>query len=98
MSAGVLDVSDGLPFGTRPPHGIAVINRSATFRLRRAVCHGLDQGLTGSYTGGLLSLAAAGFIAMIIVLIVDHDHSLERVSGEDARRSGGNGPNIDARS
>jgi hypothetical protein len=41
------------------------------------------KDLTGSYAGGLLSLAAAGFMAMMIVVVVDHDHSLERVSGED---------------
>ena len=34
---------------------------------------------TGSYAGGLLSLAAAGLIAMIIVLALGHDRSLERV-------------------
>jgi MFS transporter, ACS family, tartrate transporter len=36
------------------------------------------KDLTGSYTAGLLSLSAAGIIAMIIVLLLDHDHSLER--------------------
>jgi MFS transporter, ACS family, tartrate transporter len=40
---------------------------------------GLIKDLTGSYTGGLLSLSAAGFIAAIIVIALGHDHSLERV-------------------
>jgi len=64
--------------------GIALINsigNLAGFAAPYAVGHIKD--VTGSYTGGLLSLAAAGFTAMIIVLVVDHDHSLERVSGED---------------
>jgi len=36
------------------------------------------KDLTGTYTAGLLSLSAAGIVAMIIVLLLDHDHSLER--------------------
>ena len=35
--------------------------------------------MTGSYTGGLLSLSAAGLMAMIIVLLLPHDTALERV-------------------
>ena len=34
---------------------------------------------TGTYAGGLLSLAAVGVIAMVIVLALEHDGSLERV-------------------
>jgi nitrate/nitrite transporter NarK len=34
---------------------------------------------TGSYTGGLLALAAAAVMAMMIVLALGHDPSLERV-------------------
>ena len=33
---------------------------------------------TGSYTGGLLSLSAAGIVAMVIVLALGHDTALER--------------------
>ena len=36
------------------------------------------KDLTGTYTAGLLTLSAAGFIAMILVLILGHDSSLER--------------------
>ena len=64
--------------------GIALINsigNLAGFAGPYAMGHIKD--VTGSYTGGLLSLAAAGLTAMTIVLVLDHDHSLERVSGED---------------
>ena len=39
--------------------------------------------MTGSYTGGLLSLATAGLTAILIVLVLEHDHSLECVAGEN---------------
>ena len=39
---------------------------------------GRIKDVTGSYTGGLLSLSAVGFIAVIIVIALGHDHSLER--------------------
>jgi ACS family tartrate transporter-like MFS transporter len=38
---------------------------------------GLLKDATGSYTPGLLSLAATGFAAMIVVLILRHDRALE---------------------
>ena len=38
---------------------------------------GRIKDVTGSYTGGLLSLSAVGFIAMIIVLAFRSDHALE---------------------
>jgi hypothetical protein len=44
---------------------------------------GRIKDVTGSYTGGLLSLSAVGIMAMIIVLVFDYDHSLERVSSPD---------------
>ena len=34
-------------------------------------------------TGGLLSLATAGLTAILIVLVLEHDHSLECVAGEN---------------
>ena len=40
---------------------------------------GRIKDLTGSYTGGLLSLSAAGLIAAVIVLVLEHDRSLEHV-------------------
>ena len=39
--------------------------------------------MTGSYTGGLLSLATAGLTAILIVLVLEHDHLLECVAGEN---------------
>jgi D-galactonate transporter len=36
------------------------------------------KDLTGTYTAGLLTLSGAGFVAMILVLILGHDSSLER--------------------
>jgi MFS transporter, ACS family, tartrate transporter len=36
------------------------------------------KDLTGTYTAGLLSLSAAGLIAMVVVLLLEHDDSLER--------------------
>ena len=51
---------------------------------------GWIRDATGSYAGGLLSLAAAGLIAGIIVIVLGHDHSLERapaVNVDDLDRS-----------
>jgi nitrate/nitrite transporter NarK len=39
---------------------------------------GVLKDATGSYTPGLLSLAAAGLVAAMIVLVLPHDRSLER--------------------
>jgi len=70
--------------GAAAAGGIALINsigNLAGFAGPYAV--GRIKDMTGSYTGGLLSLSAAGFLAMIIVLVLDHDHSLERVTDAD---------------
>ena len=42
---------------------------------------GRIKDATGSYTGGLLSLSAAGLIAMIVVLAFPRDHAIEHVPG-----------------
>ena len=42
---------------------------------------GVLKDATGSYTPGLLSLAGGGVVAMIIVLVLRHDHALERPPG-----------------
>jgi len=39
---------------------------------------GYIKDQTGSFDGGLLCLAAFGFIAMVIVLVLNHDSALER--------------------
>jgi ACS family tartrate transporter-like MFS transporter len=60
--------------------GIALINsigNLAGFAGPYAV--GRIKDATGSYAGGLLSLSAVGFIAVLIVLSLRHDHSLERM-------------------
>ncbi len=60
--------------------GIAMINsigNLAGFAAPYAM--GWIRDTTGSYAGGLLSLAASGLIAMIIVLALGHDRALERV-------------------
>ncbi len=70
--------------GAAAAGGIALINSIGNLAgFAGPYAMGRIKDLTGSYTGGLLALAAAGFMAMIIVLVVDHDHSLEKVSGED---------------
>ena len=66
--------------GAAAAGGIALINsigNLAGFAGPYAV--GRIKDLTGSYTVGLLSLSAVGFIAMLIVLALHSDQSLERV-------------------
>jgi MFS family permease len=59
--------------------GIALINSIGNLAgFAGPFAMGRIKDLTGSYAGGLLSLAAAGYVAMIIVLVIGHDHSLER--------------------
>jgi ACS family tartrate transporter-like MFS transporter len=64
--------------------GIALINSIGNLAgFAGPFAMGRIKDLTGSYTGGLLSLAAAGYVAMIIVLVIRHDHSLERIPEPD---------------
>ena len=46
---------------------------------------GFVRDRTGSFNGGLLCLAAFGFIAMLIVLVMSHDPSIEEVKEGQAR-------------
>jgi cyanate permease len=39
---------------------------------------GWIKDATGSFTGGLLLIAGLAVIAMIIVLLLGHDHALEK--------------------
>jgi ACS family tartrate transporter-like MFS transporter len=67
--------------GAAAAGGIALINsigNLAGFAGPYAV--GRIKDWTGTYTGGLLSLAAAGLLATIIVMVLEHDRSLEHVS------------------
>jgi len=64
--------------GAAAAAGIALINsigNLAGFAGPYAV--GMLKDATGSYTPGLLTLTAAGLIAMFIVLLLPHDPSLE---------------------
>jgi ACS family tartrate transporter-like MFS transporter len=73
--------------GAAAAGGIALINsigNLAGFAGPYAV--GRIKDWTGSYTGGLLSLAAAGLTATVIVLALEHDRSLERVSDAGSER------------
>ena len=68
--------------GAAAAGGIALINSIGNLAgFAGPYAMGRIRDVTGSYTGGLLSLAAVGYMAMIIVLVLPHDHSLERVSG-----------------
>ena len=46
---------------------------------------GYIKDRTGSFTGGLLAIAACAAAGMVIVLILGHDRSLERVPAPDGR-------------
>jgi nitrate/nitrite transporter NarK len=65
--------------GAAAAGGIALINSIGNLAgFAGPYLVGRIKDATGSYTGGLLSLSAAGLMAMIIVLVLHHDHSLER--------------------
>lgn len=63
--------------------GIAIINSIGNLAgFAGPFVMGRIKDVTGSYTGGLLSLSAAGLVAAIIVIMIGHDHSLERAPAE----------------
>jgi len=71
--------------GASAAAGIAIINsigNLAGFTGPYAMGWILDR--TGSYTGGLLSIAACGVLALIIVLMLGHDSKLERPPETDS--------------
>ena len=71
--------------GAAAAGGIALINSIGNLAgFAGPFAMGRIRDLTGSYTGGLLTLSALGLMAMIIVLVLEHDHSLERASGTGA--------------
>ena len=62
--------------GAAAAGGIALINSIGNLAgFAGPYAMGSIKDLTGSYTGGLLSLSAVGLIAMAIVLALRHDHS-----------------------
>src|SRR4029450_675182 len=70
--------------GAAAAGGIALINSIGNLAgFAGPFAMGRTKDLTGSYTLGCCSLSAAGFIAMIIVLTLHSDHSLERVPGTE---------------
>jgi D-galactonate transporter len=70
--------------GAAAAGGIALINSIGNLAgFAGPFAMGRIKDLTGSYTGGLLSLSAVGLLAMIIVLVLHTDHSLERVPGAE---------------
>ena len=65
--------------GTAAAGGIAMINSIGNLAgFAGPYAMGWIKDSTGSYAGGLLLLAAVGVIAMIIVLALEHDRSLEQ--------------------
>jgi ACS family tartrate transporter-like MFS transporter len=65
--------------GAAAAGGIALINSIGNLAgFAGPYAMGWIRDLTGSYTGGLLSLAAAGLLATLLVLALGHDASLER--------------------
>jgi D-galactonate transporter len=65
--------------GAAAAGGIALINSIGNLAgFAGPYVMGRLKDLTGSYTLGLFSLAAMGLVAMIVVLTLPHDHSLER--------------------
>jgi ACS family tartrate transporter-like MFS transporter len=66
--------------GAAAAGGIALINSIGNLAgFAGPYAMGRIKDVTGSYTGGLLSLSAVGVIAMIIVLVLRSDHPLEPV-------------------
>ena len=65
--------------------GIAVINSIGNLSgFAGPYAMGWIKDETGSYTGGLLCLAAFGFLSMVTVLLLNHDAALERAPGAGA--------------
>lgn len=65
--------------GAAAAGGIALINSIGNLAgFAGPYVVGVLKDRTGSYTPGLLSLAGMGVVAMVIVLVLSHDHTLER--------------------
>ena len=65
--------------GTAAAAGIAVINSLGNLSgFVGPYAMGWIKDATGSFTGGLLLIAGLAFLAMIIVLVIGHDHDLEK--------------------
>jgi ACS family tartrate transporter-like MFS transporter len=65
--------------GTAAAAGIAVINSIGNLAgFAGPYAMGSIKDTTGSFTGGLLLIAALAIVAMVIVLLLGHDHALEK--------------------
>lgn len=66
--------------GAAAAGGIAIINSIGNLAgFAGPYAMGAIKDATGSFNGGLLCLAGVGFVGMVIVLMLGHDQSLERV-------------------
>jgi nitrate/nitrite transporter NarK len=90
LSAGAFGVFAALPIvwtlptaflsGSAAAAGIAAINAIGNLSgFVGPFALGYIKDATGSFTGGLLLIAACAAIGLVIVLILGHDRSLERV-------------------
>ena len=65
--------------GAAAAGGIAIINSIGNLSgFAGPYLMGFIKDKTGSFDGGLLCLAALGFLAMVLVLLLNHDPALER--------------------
>ena len=68
--------------GSAAAAGIAVINSVGNLSgFFGPYAMGWIKDATGSFSGGLLLVAALAVVAMIIVIVLGHDHALERKPG-----------------
>jgi MFS transporter, ACS family, tartrate transporter len=75
--------------GAAAAGGIALINSIGNLAgFAGPYAMGRLRDLTGTYTVGLLTLSGAGLMAMVIVLVLDHNHALERAPDPDAAAPG----------
>ncbi|HXW41366.1 MAG TPA: MFS transporter [Xanthobacteraceae bacterium] len=92
FSIGACGVFAGLPLfwtlptavlsGSAAAAGIAVINSLGNLSgFVGPYAMGWIKDATGSFTGGLLLIAGLAFLAMIVVLVIGHDHDLEKTPG-----------------
>ena len=73
--------------GSAAAAGIAAINSIGNLAgFAGPFAMGYIKDLTGSYNGGLLSLSAVALIAMVVVLLLRHDRSLEQLPPSDQSR------------
>lgn len=73
--------------GSAAAAGIAAINSIGNLAgFAGPFAMGYIKDLTGSYNGGLLSLSVVALIAMVIVLLLRHDRSLEQLPPSDQSR------------